>query len=262
MTSARHTITILGTSAALILAGLALGGCFKTRAEIEQERQQKEMQQILHKNVYEATESAQQTQSQIGRLNGRLEEMEHFRRKESEEQKKAIHALGERLAQMEEKVANSERFQAELVEEIKKMKTENLRLITEGGTPAASGKKNSTEKSALKLGINAYNQKQYDAAVEQLQKVVDAGPKAKDYVKANYYLGQAEYARKNFAEAIVAFSVVFEKDPKNPLWKRSTLRIAESFQKLGKKKDAKPFAQALVEKYPDSNEAKQAKKFL
>lgn len=252
---------------ALFLAAATLGmsftlaGCFKTRADIERERQEKEMQQTLHKNVYEATESAQATQAQLGRINGRLEEIEHFRRKDVEDQRKSATALGEKMSQLEERLAKSEALQSEMIEEMKKMKTENIRLMTESAAPASSGKKNS-EKSHLKLGLEAMNQKDFEGAVQHFQKAVDAGPKSKDFVKANFHLGQAEYARKNFAEAIVAYSVVFEKDAKDPLWKRSTLRIAEAFQKLGKKKDAKPFAQALVEKFPDSPEAKQAKKYL
>ena len=250
-------------AAGILALSFLVTGCFKTRADIEREREEKEMQQTLHKNVYDATETAQATQSQIGRLNGRLEEMEHFRRKEAEDQRKSMNVLGEKVTQLEERLAKSDALQSEMIEEMKKMKTENIRLMTESSGPAPGrSKKKSAEKSSLKLGIDAFNQKKFDEAAEHLQKAVDAGPKSKDFVKANYYLGQAQFALKNFAEAIIAYSVVFENDTKDPLWKSSTLRIAESFQKLGKKKDAKPFAQALVEKFPESTEAKQAKKFL
>jgi TolA-binding protein len=245
------------------LAPIALSACFKTRSEVERERSEKEMQQTLHKNVYEASETAQQTQAQLGRIQGKLEEAEHFRRKDSEEQKRGMNAVSERINELETRLSNSEKLQAEIIDEMKRMKTENLRMLTEAQpAPVSSGTKKNPEKNNLKQGIEAFQQQRYDEAVSLLEKARAPGPKSKDFIRASYFLGQAEFARKNFAEAISAFSVVFERDGKDATWKKSTLKIAESFQRLGKKKDAKPFAQALVEKFPDSNEAKQAKKFL
>lgn len=255
--------TIFATTILLCCASLVLSGCFKTRAEIEKERSEQEMQQTLHKNVYETTEGLEKTQTQIGRLQGRLEEAEHFRKSEVEEQRKTLAVMQERIAQLEQRAANSEKLETELVEEIKKMKTENLKMLSEASAPPApAGKKKNAESGRLKAGLEAYHAKHFAEAAEHFQKIVDAGAKNKDFVKANFYLGQSHFAQKQYAEAIVAFSVVYEKDSKEPLWKKSTLKIAESFRKLGKKKDAKPFAQALVEKYPDSTEAQMAKKFI
>lgn len=248
---------------AALIVGIALSStaCFKTREDIERENSERDMQQQLHKNVYEANESAHQAQTQLGRLQGKIEEVEHFHRKDTEEQRKAIQAMNEKIAQLEEKAANTEKLQSELVEEMKKMKTENLRLMTEAA-PIPAGKKSGSEKSHFKSGMQSFQEKNYGEAAEHFQKVVDAGPKSKDYVKANFYLGQSYFAQKQYAEAIVAYSAVYEKDAKEPFWKKSTLRIAESFRKMGKKKDAKPFAQALVEKFPNSPEAQQAKKYI
>ncbi len=56
--------------------------------------------------------------------------------------------------------------------------------------------------------------------------------------------------------------MVHEKSPTTTLGRKSTLRIAQSFKAMGKPKDAKAFAQLLVQSSPDSEEAKAARKLL
>lgn len=251
------------TKAQLILlaaAPLVLSGCFKTREEVEREQQEQEVRQTMHKNIFEASEGLQQTQQQVGRLQGRLEESEHNRKKEADDNRRFMASLSDRLQKLEERLANSEKLQADIVEEFKKMKEEHINALSQA--TQHSGKKNSAEKNLYKLGIQAVKAKQYKEGVAYLQQYLEANPKAKTAVEAHFQIGNAEFAQKNWAEAIVAYSFVFEKNQSDASWKRSTLRIAESFQRLGKKKDARPFAQALVDKYPDSNEAKAAKRYL
>lgn len=240
---------------------LVLSGCFKTRAEIEREKQQQEVQQSLHKNVYETTETLQQTQAQVARLQGRMEELEHNRRKDDDEKRKALAGITEKLTLIEQRLSKSDETEAALIEEIKKIKEDNIRMLSQ---PAAQGakKKGSPDKGAYQLAMEAFKAKRYEEAADQFTKYAEANGKAANALKARYYAGASHFALKNWAEAIMSYSFVYDKNPQDPLWKKSTLKIAESFQRMGKKKDARPFALSLVEKHPDSTEAKQAKKFL
>ena len=56
--------------------------------------------------------------------------------------------------------------------------------------------------------------------------------------------------------------MVHEKAPTTNIGRQSTLRLAQSFKAMGKEKDAKAFAQLLVQGAPTSKEAAQARKLL
>ncbi len=236
-------------------------GCFRTRADLAREKEEKEVQSDLRENIVEYNRGLERLQADVGRLQGKVEEMDHSRRKEMSSSREGAEKSQADLAA---RVASLQQAQAALFEEIKQLKEDNvqlLKLVSDRArpAPAAPVKKNANNYASA---LSAFKAKNYEAAAEGFRAYLEASPKGKSSLDAQYYLGESLYRQKDFSEAIVAYGAVHERSATSELGRKSTLRIAESFDALGKKKDAKAFAEILVQSSPDSAEAKKARKYL
>ncbi|RZA08007.1 MAG: tetratricopeptide repeat protein [Proteobacteria bacterium] len=257
-------------SLALVSVLAATSGCsIRTRAEIAREKQEKEMQNSLQQNVLESSKQMEALQSEIGRLQGKLEEMDHNRQKDNSSAREGTEKqVSELRIRLEEQQKAQNASQQALFEEIKRLREENIQLADSmakkaASAPAApSGASKKGAKGAYDSGLAAYKAKDYDGALEGMRGYLEGMPNGKFALSARYYVGDSLYAKKDFTNAIVEFGAVQEKSPSSSWGRKAALRIAESFNALGKKKDAKTFAQMLVDSAPDSPEAKRAKKFL
>lgn len=256
---------------ACLITSVSLSGCsFRTRAEIAREKQEKEMQESLQQNVLQSAKQMEALQAEIGRLQGKLEEMDHNRAKENSTVREGTEKqVSDLRARMEEQQKAQTAAQQALFDEIKRLREENAQMAETlskkpsggGGGGSGSGQKKSG-KPSYDAGLAAYKEKNYEAAADGFRGYLEALPNGKYALSARYYLGDALYGQKDYTNAIVEFGAVQEKSPSSQWGRKSALRIAESFSALGKKKDAKTFAQLLVDSAPDSAEAKRAKKFL
>lgn len=250
----------------LILLALSitlLPGCFKTRAEIAREKEEKELRASLQQNVAESNQGVERLQSEIGRLNGKIEELEFQRKKEMAAYGTNRESTDKATAEMKTRMEEMQKTQAMLLDELKRMKEENVQLLKAmerrpEPAPAQGGPKKNNFESAL----NAYKAKDYDAAIGGFRSFLEMNPKSKKALDARFFLADSLYKKKDYTDAIMEFSVIHEKSPTTALGRKSTLKIAESFKALGKDKDARTFAQILQSSSPNSAEAKQAKKFL
>jgi len=263
----RNTFVVVG-----LLGSVALSGCsFRTKAEIAREKQEKEMQESLQQNVLQSSKQMEALQAEIGRLQGKLEEMDHNRQKDLSGAREGTEKqVGELRSRMEEQQKAQTQAQQALFDEIKRLREENAQLAeTLSKKPAPNsggqGQKGGSAKGgkpAYDAGLAAFKEKNYEAASDGFRGYLEALPNGKYALSARYYLGDSLYNQKDFTNAIVEFSSVQEKGPTTTWGRKATLRIAESFNALGKKKDAKTFAQLLIDSAPGSEEAKRAKKFL
>jgi TolA-binding protein len=245
---------------------LLLPGCFRTRADIEREKAEKDMQNSMQQSALESSQAMERMQAEIGRLQGRLEEVEHERQKEigsinsgREGTEKQVADLRKALEEQQKAQAAA---QAALFDEIKRLKEENIELNKQPRGSSSQKKSVSEKKATYSSAIADFNQKDYDAAADGFRAYLEAHPKGKNALDARYFLADSLYRKKDYTQAIVEFGTIHEQSPTSAFGRKSTLRIAESFSALGKPKDAKAFAQILVSSAPDSAEAKKARKFL
>ncbi len=254
--------------ALILLAPILLTGCFKTRNEIAREKEDVEVRTTLQKNIVEYNEGLEKTQAELGRLQGRIEELEHVRKKEMTGLQSGRDSEQKTVEELKAKVNSLQESQNALFDEIKKLKEENLALVGEQRSrPSPSnagdgaGKKKAVSAS-FEGALGAYKSKNYQAAADAFRAFLDTKPKGKKALDAQFYLGDSLFKEKEFSAAVVAFGVVHEKSPSTPMGRQSTLKIAQSFKAMGKDKDAKAFAQLLVQASPDSKEAAAARKLL
>lgn len=245
----------------IVLVPFFFAGCFKTRNEIAREKEEQEVRTNLQQNIVSYSEGLEQAQKQLGRLEGRIEELEHVRKKEMSGLLSGREAEAKNLEELKAQVAALREGQTALFEEIKKLKEDNLALLAGRPAPAAGAKKKVTGAS-FEQSLAAYKAKNFKAAADGFRAFLDTKPKGKRLLDAHFYLGESLFREKEYAGAVVELAVVHEKAPTTNIGRQSTLRLAQSFKAMGKDKDAKAFAQLLVQGAPASKEAAQARKLL
>lgn len=109
-------------------------------------------------------------------------------------------------------------------------------------------------------GLSLYKQKSYSPAREKLQLYLKDHPRGEKAVEARYYLADCLMQEKKYDEAIVEFNKVVEGAPKSTFAPPALLKQAQAFKAQGKTKIANLVLDKLLADYPKSPEAAQARK--
>ena len=110
-----------------------------------------------------------------------------------------------------------------------------------------------------KKAKDLYDKKNYSESIELYKDLADKNYKP---ALANYMIGEIEYYRKNYADAIVYFkksATLYSKAGYMPVL---MLHSAASMEKTGDKKNAEAFYNAIISQYPGTEHAKTAKSKL
>jgi TolA-binding protein len=173
--------------------------------------------------------------TELARLSSAVEEQSQAQRLQSEEFHKELSALSAKVQTLEQQVA-----------------------VANSAPPPRVQKAPSYE-AAKEL----FDAGQFEEAAEEAKGVVRAkGRGASDSKKSQFLLAEAYFAAKDFGAAALEFSEFKKAYAKDPNVANATLRQAQCFRNLGKEKEAKLFYQELIEKFPKSPAAGQAKKEL
>jgi TolA-binding protein len=254
----------------LLLSLLVLStACIKTADQVNREKKVDNMSEQLRDSqglVADAVEQMKEMRSQMDKLNGRLDELEHRQGKISPDQLTKTAETVEHLKTQQDSENNQlQQIQNELKEQrafIEKV-TATLGSMTHHAAPKeAKGKKKSV-KSELAEALDDIKNDKYDAAREVLESLIehkDLSPG--DQNKVFQGLGKVEYYTKNYDKALVYFSKVYTKYPKASLAPSCLLFIGRTLEKMGKKAEAKEAFAKVGEDYPGSKEAAEAKKEL
>lgn len=104
-----------------------------------------------------------------------------------------------------------------------------------------------------------FDKKHYTSAIEDYEYLIKNNYKP---AYAHYMIGEMNYRRKNYANAISYFKKSSSLYSKASYMPKLMLHTAISMDKTGDSTHAKAFYEAVVAKYPDSKEAKKAKEKL
>ncbi len=100
---------------------------------------------------------------------------------------------------------------------------------------------------------------EYDQAIEGFREFLQYCPKHENAENAHYWVGESYYAQDKFVEAIAEFEYLIENYKSSVNVSRAIYKAARSNQELGKADVAKQLYQRLIDDYPESLEASQAK---
>jgi len=119
---------------------------------------------------------------------------------------------------------------------------------------------NSKPKSILlKEAIQLFNNNNYIKSKKIFMSLIDRKYKQ---ASSNFYLGEIDFKLKNYNNAINHFKKSIKLSDTTPFVKTLIYHSAISLEKIDKRLEAIDFYNNLIENYPDTNEAKKAKKRL
>lgn len=179
---------------------------------------------------FQGSLSEDELRAEVARLTGQVEELQHQKQLSDEELKKS-----------QTRIVDLEKQVKELLPEVA--------TVPEGMTPLDAGK-------------DAMDSGKYDDAIAYFSQQLQVKDTGKDAEEATYLRGEAFFKKQQFNKAIVDFSHFPEKYQKSSFHPKALLRIAESFERMGRKDDARAFYSDLMDKFPRTAEGKVAKKRL
>jgi len=178
----------------------------------------------------------EEMRSELAKLTGKIEEMEQQKKAEQSSQAEDQQKLMDRIAELEKQLKEKE-------EQAK-------------GPAVPEGK------TALEAAKEAIANAKFEDAIHFLDSFLKDNESGKDAEEGVFLRGESYFKLKDFKKAIVDYSKFPEKFSKSNLHSKALLKIAESFEALDMKEEAKAFYQDLFEKFPKTLEGKVAKKKL
>ena len=146
-----------------------------------------------------------------------------------------------------------------LVNDVNAFKVLVTKELKKSAKPKKLSLKNMSNPDIAKKARAFYDKKYYTKSIEYYNYLIEVNYKP---ARAHYMIGEMNYYRKNYANAIAYFKKSASLYSKSSYMPILMLHTAVAMDKTGDKKNAKSFYEAIIAKYPDSEYAKNAKKFL
>jgi len=130
--------------------------------------------------------------------------------------------------------------------------------------PVATGdpQQLAAEREAYQQAFDLLRELRYEQATSAFRDFLKQYPNSRYAHIAQYWLGEAAYARRDFAQAISDYQALLQNHPQSAKRADAMLKIGYSYQELKRTEDARRMMEKLIELYPDSTEAGQARNQL
>lgn len=147
-----------------------------------------------------------------------------------------------------------------LVNDVNKFKDLVAKELKSGSSSKKS--KDTAAMSGAEIETKAkdlYNKKSYGESIDYYKQLIDMNYKP---AQSHYMVGEIEYYRNNYAEAVAYFKKSATLYSKASYMPTLLLHTAISMEKTGDKNNAEVFYDAVIAQFPDSAQADSAKKKL
>ena len=118
------------------------------------------------------------------------------------------------------------------------------------------------EKQAYETALNQFKLGNYQLSITSFQNFMTNFPSSDLLPSAQYWIGNAYYAMRDYKSAIAAQQKMVRLWPENQKSPDALLNIASAQTELGQSKEARETLRTLVKKYPSSPASEQAKQRL
>jgi tol-pal system protein YbgF len=130
------------------------------------------------------------------------------------------------------------------------------------GTAATPPASLAEERAAYQKAFDLLRELRYEQATAAFRDFLKQYPDGRYAHIAQYWLGEAAYARRDFEQAIKDYQALLDNHPRSGKRADAMLKIGYSYQELKRSKESKQMMERLIELYPDSTEAGQARNQL
>jgi tol-pal system protein YbgF len=225
---------------------------------------QKQENQNLRSKFAEQRAMIESLRQELQILNGRLEETEYVLKQKIKTSEDSYEKKELRLDRIDRTSSENKGRIARLEQYLNFESTEpDVTAGQTSGLKTHEGAENNFSEDAIYHSAKqAFDQGDYDSALEKFQKLIKKYPNSKNADNAQFWIGETYYHEKWYEKAILEYQKVIEKYPKGNKVQASLLKQGFSFFNLGDKANARLIFTELIKKYPKSNEAQIAKKKL
>ncbi len=283
----------------LVLSGMLLSACAIPQQLDSVEKEQRRLRNdnaAIRSDIDSARSSladtranVEQIQRELSALKEKVEEVQYqltrrLGQSSREEDQKAKQMAG-RIAKIEgELKGQMTKIEGELKSQaaLLKAREEELRALGESlktaqqnkegvqGGVASTGEsgreKPAGESEAVRRdyeeALKLLDRKDYKSSIARFREFLKKYPNSAYANNAQYWIGEAYYALREFDQAILEFDTVRRKYPKGDKVPAALLKMGFAFAELGDKVDARLILQELADRYPQTEEATKAKQKL
>ena len=127
-----------------------------------------------------------------------------------------------------------------------------------GSTPSPGGGSAATEQAAYSQAFDALKASNYQGAITGFESFLTAYPNSPIAENAQYWLGEAHYAKGEYDKAAVSFRAVGERWPNSRKSPDALLKLGFAQLEMKRYSDARVTLADVTRKFPDSDAAKLA----
>lgn len=202
---------------------------------------------------------------QIGVLTGRLEEIEHLVREDRKSVDDAGKTSATERDQMQEnvKLFDNRISRIEQYLDLGTVNTPIAAKQDQPKIPAADADRTGgSDHEMYSRAKQAFDAGNLDTAREGFQEMLKRYPQSNNADNAQFWIGEIYYQEKWYEKAIVEYQKVIENYPKGNKVASALLKQGYAFLNIGDKSNARIILKELTNKFPDSNEAQIATRKL
>lgn len=275
----RHAIPL----AAVTLALTVSAGSFSRPAHAERANATSQQQIMLARNdndvgpnMFALLQDIQRLQEQVRDLRGEIDTLKYQLRQNEQGQRDLYENLDKRLSALEGggSAASSGGAAASGSASVGAASSSGSGAASGGdyGAPAGSQQTQQTQapaqnedpavKTAYMKAFNELKNGKYDAAISGFKGFLDQHPETSYSDNAWYWLGEANYVRRNYDASLQAFQTVVNRFKASDKVPGSLYKIGVIQAEQGQTDNAKATLNRVIDQYPDDNAAEMARKRL
>jgi len=110
--------------------------------------------------------------------------------------------------------------------------------------------------------MEEFKHRDYEAALAGFRLFIELHNQSSLAANAQYWMGECQFRMRRYKDALDSFYNVLMYYPLSPKMAASTLKLGQTYTKLGDQEKARMMFDRVVDQYPDSSEAELARKAI
>ncbi len=246
-----------------VIFAMLTGGVVPTlQAESVEERLERLERVVNSRSLTEMLQQLDTLQQEIQLLRGQVEEQQHTLSGLKERQRELYLDIDRRMSRIEREGGAS----APAINTGSSTSTSQPLTASPVAPSSAAPANDQTtiqqEREAYQQAFDMLRELRYAQATEAFRNFIKQYPDGRYAHIAQYWLGEAGYAQRDFRQAINDYNALLVNHPNSPKLAEAMLKIGYSHYELKEADKARAVLKQLLEQYPDSTEAGQANNLL
>jgi tol-pal system protein YbgF len=135
-------------------------------------------------------------------------------------------------------------------------------FLSTGQSLAAPTQRQDTTRRLYDRIMDEYKHRDYEAAIAGFRLFIELHSQSALAANAQYWIGECQYRTRRYRDALKSFYDVVSNYPLSNKLAASTLKLGQTYTKLGDHEKARLMFDRVVNQYPDSSEAELARKAI